>query len=531
MITRRTGAKAGLAAAALLLGRAGEAAAQANRDSVNILVRNDSVGFDPHKVTGRGAAEILFMVTDTLVALEDDQKTVHPLLAKSWTISPDGTTYTFQLREDVTFHNGKPLTAEDVAFSLSRLVAPETRSPAAWRAGSVKSITATGRHTVEYVLNRPYNELLLQLAQSFGAIIDKDEVAALGNEFGSRALNGTGPFRWGEWRPRDRFTLTRNDAYRWGPAVYENRGPAQVRQVVWQVIPEESAIIAAMQTGASDITYVAPEWAVEGLKRDPRLTLAEPRVSNYSAFLGLRTNREMTSDFRVRQAMAMAVNRQELVQRLWFGQAGIAESYINPGTLDYSDQGKVRTDRDAANRLLDEAGWTRGADGIRVKDGKRLSPELIAAGTPGWRTRLEAIQGYMRAVGIELRLLLPEPAAAMSRINASPDYDAYALFQPYGTAGEALMSFHSRNIPAPNRVNWRDAETDALLDAGQVALSEAERADAYAKVQRIVAEKALVIPIAHEKLFLFANRRVSGAKVHGIYNCGIYKGLDLRIGR
>ncbi|HEY8610470.1 MAG TPA: ABC transporter substrate-binding protein [Roseomonas sp.] len=530
MLTRRNGLKAGLATGALLLGRAGEAAAQANRDAVTILVRNDSVGFDPHKVTGRGAAEILFMITDTLVTVEDDQKTVHPLLAKSWTISPDGTTYTFELRDDVTFHNGKPFTAEDVVYSLSRLVDPQTRSPAAWRAGSVRSITAKGPHTVEYVLERPYNELLLQLAQSFGAIIDKANVEAMGNDFGARGLNGTGPFRWGEWRPRDRFVLERNDAYRWGPVIYENRGPARVRQVIWQVIPEESAIVAAIQTGG-DITYVAPEWAVEGLKRDPRLSVTEPRVSNYSAFLGLRTNRELTSDMRVRQAMSLSINREELVKSLWFGQAGVGNSYINPGTLDYSEAGKVSYDRARANALLDEAGWVRGADGIRVKDGKRLSPEIVAANTPGWRARLGAIQGYMRAVGIDLRLMMPEPAAAMLRINTSPDYDSYALFQPYGTAGEALMPFHSRNIPAPNRVNWRDAETDALMDAGQVALTEAARAEAYGKVQRIVAEKALVIPLAHEKLFLFVNRRLSDVKVHGIYNCGVYKGLDMRVGR
>lgn len=529
MITRRGGFKAGLAAAGLMLGK--DAAAQANRDAVSILVRNDSVGFDPHKVTGRGAAEILFMITDTLVALEDDQKTVHPLLAKSWTVSPDGLTYVFELRDDVTFHSGRKLMAEDVVFSLKRLIDPATRSPAAWRAGAVKSITTKGPTSVEYVLERPYNELLLQLAQSFGAIIDREEVAAMGNEYGSRGLNGTGPFRWGEWRPRDRFVLNRHEAYRWGPAIYDNRGPAQVRQVIWQVVPEESTIVASTATGAGDITYVAPEWAVDQLRRNPRLTVAQPRVSNYSAFLGLRTNRELTADVRVRQAMSLCINREELVRTLWFGQADVATSFINPVTLDFSEKGRVGFDKARADALLDQAGWARGADGIRVKDGKRLAPEVIAANTPGWRSRLGAIQGYMRAVGVDLRLLMPEAAAAMAQINASPNYDAYALFTPYGTAGEALMSFHSRNIPAPNRVNWRNAETDRQLDAGQVALQDAARAEAYAAVQGIVAEQALVIPLAHEKLFLFSSQRIAGARPHGIYNCGIYKGLDLRIAR
>ncbi|MCC7272585.1 MAG: ABC transporter substrate-binding protein [Alphaproteobacteria bacterium] len=505
------------------------AAAQGARDTVSILVRNDSVGFDPHRVSGRGAAEVLFMLTDTLVAVEDDQKTLHPLLAKSWTVSPDGLTYVFDLRQDVKFCSGRAMTAADVVYSLKRLVAPETRSPAAWRAGKVRSITARDAHTVEYVLERPYNELLLQLAQSFGAIIDKEEVEKLGRDYGVKGLNGTGPFCWGDWKPRSEFVLNRHDAYRWGPAFYENRGPAHVARMVWKVVPEESSIVAAMQTGAGDITYVAPEWAVEQMKRDPRLAVASPRVSNYTAFLGLRVNKELTGDVRVRQAMSLAINREELVKGLWFGQADPATTYVSPGTLDWNGDVRARFDPDAANRLLDEAGWVRGADGVRVKDGKRLAPQLVAAGTPGWRTRSEAIQGALKRVGIDLRLLLPEPALAMAQINSSPDFDAYALFAPYGTAGEAMMVFHSAGIPAPNRVNWRDAATDALLDGGQVALDDAERAAAYAKVQRTIMENAVVIPLAHEKLFLFSNKRLAGVKPHGIYNCGVYKGLDVKV--
>ncbi len=504
------------------------ASAQTPRDAVTILVRNDSVGFDPHRVTGRGAAEILFMMTDTLVALEDDQKTLHPLLARSWSLSPDGLTYTFNLRDDVTFCSGKPLTADDVVYSLKRLVAPETRSPAAWRAGKVKSITAKDAHTVEYVLERPYNELLLQLAQSFGGIIDKDDVEKLGRDFGVRGLNGTGPFCWGEWKPRSEFVLTRHEAYRWGPKPYDNAGPAHVARMIWKVVPEETSIVAAMQTGAGDITYVAPEWSVEQLKKDPRLTVASPRVSNYSAFLGMRVNKEMTGDVRVRQAIVHAINREELMKSLWFGQAKVSDTYVSPGTLDWNGDVPARYDPDAANRLLDEAGWAKGSDGFRYKDGKRLSPLLVAAGTPGWRTRSEAVQGYLKRVGIDLKVLLPEPALAMAQINNSPDYDMYALFAPYGTAGEALMVFHSKGIPAPNRVYWKDAETDALLDAGQVALTDAARAEAYAKVQRKIALNAVTVPLVHEQLYLFSNKRLTGVKVHGIYNSGLYKGLDIK---
>lgn len=516
---------------ALSVSAAALAAPAIANDTVTVLVRNDSVGFDPHRVTGRGAAEVLFMMADTLVAVEDDQKTLHPLLAESWTVSPDGLEYVFNIRRDVTFCDGKPLTAEDVAYSLNRLIDPATRSPAAWRLGSVKEIVATDSHTVRYTLERPHNELLLHLAQSFGSIIDRDDVERLGADFGVKGLNTTGPFCWGEWTPRDHFRLTRHEAYTWGPAFYDNQGPAHVETVVWRVVPEEGAILASMQTGAGDISYVMPEWAIEQLSALPNLTVAEPRVSNYSAYLGLRPFREMTSDRRVRQAMNHAVDREALAASMWFGQANPATTLVSPKTIDYSGEVQASYDPDKARALLDEAGWELASDGFRYKDGKRLTPSILAAGTSGWRSRLEAIQGYMKEVGVDLQLQLVEPAAAMSQINTSPEFDGYALFSPYATAGEVLMMFHSANIPAPNRFHWKSEETDAQLTRGQTSLSDAEKSEAYAAVQRTIAEEALLIPLVHERLFLFSTDRVKNVRVHGIYNSALYKGLDIEIVR
>lgn len=520
-------------AAALLAGGFSASAANppAKDKTVTILVRNDSVGFDPHKATGRGAAEILFMMADTLVAVEDDQKTLHPLLAKSWSLSDDGLTYTFNLRDDVKFCDGKPMTAADVVYSLKRLIAPETRSPAAWRLGKVADIVAKDDTTVVYTLKEPHNELLLHLAQSFGSIVDRANVEKLGADFGVKGLNGTGPFCWGEWRPRDQFMLLRHDAYKWGPAIYDNKGPAKVDAIVWRVVPEESAILAAMQTGAGDISYVLPEWSIDQLGKMPMLTKAEPRISNYSAYLGLRPNRKMTSDVRVRQAMNLAVDREALAKSMWFGQARPAKTLVSPGTIDYSGATEASYDPAKAKALLDEAGWKLGNDGFRYKDGERLSPSILAAGTAGWRSRLEAIQGYMKQVGIDLKLLLVEPAAAMAQINTSPEFDGYALFSPYATSGEVLMMFHSANVPAPNRFNWKDKATDDLLAIGQTSLDAGKKAEAYAAVQKIVADQALLIPLVHERLFLFSTKRVKGVDVHGIYNSAVYKGLDIEIAR
>ena len=169
----------------------------AQAQSVTVVREVDSDRYDPHRSTARAASEVLFMMADTLIALDFDMKTLKPGLADSWTMSPDGLSYVFNLRKDVKFCDGKPMKAEDVVYSLKRWIDPETKSPVRWRAGKVADIVAKDDYTVEYKLNSPYSELLYQLAQSFAVVIDKDNVTKLGADFGVKGFNGTGPYCWG----------------------------------------------------------------------------------------------------------------------------------------------------------------------------------------------------------------------------------------------------------------------------------------------------------------------------------------------
>ena len=180
---------------------------------INIVREVDSNNYDPHKSTARAAAEVLFMVGDTLVALEPDMQTLSDGLAESWEVSDDGLVYTFHLKEGVQFCDGKAMTADDVVYSFKRWIDPETSSPVAWRAGDVEDIVAIDERTVEYRLSEPFSELLYQLTQSFATVIDQDNVEALGADFGINGFNGTGPFCWEGWTPRDRMIMNKHDAY------------------------------------------------------------------------------------------------------------------------------------------------------------------------------------------------------------------------------------------------------------------------------------------------------------------------------
>ena len=152
---KRTNRRLTLAALGLRGGARTDArVVRALAQSITIVREIDSDRYDPHRSTARGASEVLFMLADTLVSLDYDMKTVTPGLADSWSVSEDGKTYTFKLRQDVKFCDGKPMKAEDVVYSLKRWIDPETKSPVRWRAGKVADIAATDDYTVEYKLKR-----------------------------------------------------------------------------------------------------------------------------------------------------------------------------------------------------------------------------------------------------------------------------------------------------------------------------------------------------------------------------------------
>ena len=157
---------------------------------------------------------------DTLVALDYDLKTLHPGLAQSWTISPDGLTYTFKLRPGIKFCSGKTLTAADVVASYNRWLDPETKGVVLARMGQVDAITAPDESTVVYKLKQPFSELLFQMTQHFHVVINAEQAKQLGQDFGVKALDGTGPYCFESWTPRDQTVLVRNPHYQWGPAIY-----------------------------------------------------------------------------------------------------------------------------------------------------------------------------------------------------------------------------------------------------------------------------------------------------------------------
>ncbi|MCP4561848.1 MAG: ABC transporter substrate-binding protein [Bosea sp.] len=505
--------------------------AQNAASQVTVLRAAEAERYDPQKIVSRPMNEVMFLLADTLLALDYDQKTIKPLLARSWSVSADGLTYRFALRDDVRYCDGRPMKAEDVVYSLKRWIAPETRAPLANQAGSVKDIRAEDETTVVYELAEPYSELLINLTQVSSSIVDRNEVEKLGPDFGVKHFNGTGPYCWVRWLPRNEMVLKRNQAYVWGPDFYQNRGPAQVEQLVLKQVPDEGTRMAAMMAGQADLTQYVPRWSISRFEGARQFTVARPQAYFSLLYLGFKTDRPLVSDVRVRKAMNLALNRDELARSVFFGRAEPASAYIHPQATDYNAELATilpKFDLAQANALLDSAGWIRGADGFRVKDGVRLAPVVVIP-APILADAAQAIQGSLRQIGVDVRLELLDGAVFFQRASQQ-DFEMYGLQQPYLTAGMMMAdNFSSKAIPAPNRMNWRNAEFDALLRSGRSATDAANRSEAFKQAQLIAHRDFVWMPLVHDQAYMVIGSRLTPMKAHGNQAVTLYKGLDMRL--
>ncbi|WP_395713450.1 ABC transporter substrate-binding protein [Reyranella sp.] len=488
----------------------------------------DAPHYDAQRTTWGPTSDIVNMFQDTLVALDWDGKTPIPYLARSWTVSPDGKLYTFRLRDDVTFCSGKKFTAEDVVYSFKRLTSPEIKGPFAWRAGTIKDLRAPDPYTVEYELAEPFSELLLQLTMFTNVIHNKDSVEALGKDYGVKSADGTGPWCFESWQPRTQIVLKRHDAYKWGPSMYKNKGPVKFEKLVIKIVPEDSSRVAAMMAGQFDITHQFPAQFIAQARAAPMLQVHPAKPNFQLLYFGYKISRPMVADKRVREAMSIAINRAEIAKGILLGNAEPAYTIVDKDALDHDPKtmGIIKEDIERARKLLDEAGWKPGADGIREKDGVKLAPKVYYTANANSARVGEAILGYMRRIGVQW-MVQPWDSTIAAAKMAEQDYEIWSVTVPYLSAGDLMnIYFDSRNIPTPNRMNYKDAETDEWLRLGRAALTEADRAKYYALVQQKVMQEHLWMPVLNINMDEVVNKKVKGARPHMIYQNTFYKGLD-----
>ncbi|WP_410606494.1 ABC transporter substrate-binding protein [Amycolatopsis sp. lyj-109] len=417
MSSRRLGGIATATSLALALtacgasdaGTSGPAGNPVSGGTLTYAINTDADCLDPHQSPADVAGFFARPILDSLVAL-DAQGKVLPWLAKAWTVSPDGKTYTFQLRDGVTFSNGEPFDAAAVKANFDHVVNPKTQSKLA--AGTISTYTGArvvDAHTVEIGLSRPSSAFLPAVATAYLGIEAPSTLTQDPKALCSKIV-GTGPFVSTEgYTPQKGIDYTRRADYKWPAGTAKHQGPAYLDGLKIQVVTENSSRLGALTSGQVDAIASVPPVNVAQLKANPGFTIqtAQAPGGNYSYYPNTQSG--PFTDLRVRQAFRSGIDWDTIVSKLYFGVFQPAKGPLAPSTVAYdkSVEPSYAYDAAKANQLLDQAGWTgRDAAGYRTKDGTRLTlvhPFLKAYVREQRDVLADQLQAAAKQLGIEIK--------------------------------------------------------------------------------------------------------------------------------
>ncbi|PYM57547.1 MAG: peptide-binding protein [Candidatus Rokuibacteriota bacterium] len=402
----------------VLLGFAAPCPARAAGKEMVIGFLGDATSLNPLVATDGQSYIAEWPMFDSLLEL-DQNLNVRPLLAESWEVSRDGLTYTFKLKKGVRWHDGKPFTARDVAFTFYAVLDPKVTTPhRAYFDALVgfpeltnkdnpkrpedlaqKPIEVLDDYTVRFRLRYPYGAFLAVLVNPRAGIIPEHLLKGVDlntAEFNRKPV-GTGPFRFVEWRRGERLVMEAN-------AQYHGGRPALDR-LIYRVIPDAVVLLQELRAGGVDFIESPPLTEVARLKQTQGLQVLVADNTSYN-YLGYRQDLPPFDDMRVRRAFYHAVDSGTLIRQVLQGYAAPATGQFPPSSWAFDPSVKgYPFDPARAKALLAEAGWKPGPDGVLVKDGKRLSFSLRHdQANQAVKDTAVVLQEYLKNVGAEARL-------------------------------------------------------------------------------------------------------------------------------
>jgi oligopeptide transport system substrate-binding protein len=457
--------------------------------------------------------EVVENIFEGLVGYEANGKIV-PRLAETWDVADGASRYTFHLRKDAKFHNGRRVTATDVKYSLERALWPDTKSPAAanYLAG-IKGLkeVVTGKRkdlpgvrvvddsTVEISLDKPSGYFLGQLTVSVACIVCREEVEKNDGRIDEHSAVGTGPFKLGQFQPGVQIVFDANHSY------YGRR--AGMDRVERRIILDQNTAHILYETGEVDILGISGVQYVQD-KKDPRLAkeiVTHPTANNLYMVMHPRLQPAF-KDVRVRRAFAEAINRDEAVRLAGEGTLNRVDMLLAPGVPGYQPNiRRFRYDPEHARQLLASAGYPGG------KGFPRLTLVYIQK-EPGWSAFAHVIRdGLKQNLGIEVDLQERESAV----FNSDTNTKEIVPFYVFGWTADYLdpqnfLSTLLRTGAPVNRCGYSNPEFDALCDKADVEADAGKRAALYAKADEIAMRDVAVLPIATGIGLLLARPTVHG---------------------
>ncbi len=443
--------------------------AAADKVTLTLGVDQEVVGLDPTKVTAFSSFRRIDLLYNKLVTYDAGLRIVGDL-ADSWE-TPDPRTYVFHLRKGVRFHDGTEMTSEDVAFTIERILDPQTASPGRSYLEPVESVTAPDRYTVRLHLKYPLASLLSGLASGNAAIVEKAAVLRSGDLQKTEA--GTGPFMLAEWVPDNFMRLVRNP-------TYFTPGLPRVDEVIFRVIPDQASLLAGLRTRSLDMATISDGSVIKQALTDRSLVVERAPSLNLRIF-SFNTTRPPFTDARVRDAIAFAIDRQAIVNAAEFGLGVVSGPIPAPATLwalPVRDFPEYRPDPDRARRMLQEAGAAGASFGI------------VASPTyEGGLAVAQVIQSQLRAVGLNPTIENIEWGDYINRW-VKRDFDTMVELRGGDPDPDRFLYRTFYSTGAVNNFLFKDAAVDRLLDTGRELASVTARQPIYHNLEKLLVRDA-----------------------------------------
>ena len=418
-----------------------------------------------------------------------------PELAERWE-QRSPTEFVFHLRRGVRFHDGKEMDAEDVKYTYDRVRDPKV-SPGANDLIFVKQIDAVDKHTVRFVLSGPAATFLVNIAGKYNGVIPKD-TAGDGKALLTRAI-GTGPFMVDEFDPSRRWALKRNPAY-WGPQKPLLDG------IVYQAIPDESSIVAGLRTGQVQFAEFSSALSFQAAKGVATLEAIQAPSTRW-VVLDLAGDQEPTSKPEVRQAIALALDRQAILQIAGSGlgqRLGVLPLGLRYWAVPWAELPNQQRDVARAKTLLQQAGHG-GRVAMKIRN---------IVGFPALAAALPVIVENLKEAGIDVTVETVDGGVWIKDwvVPQSPP-----TMNEWGGFVDPDQAFHRHFHSAPGGKDfrrWKNAKADELLDAGRITLDRPRRKQIYDQVQRLLAEDPISLPLYSPDLLYAMQKTVKGFQPH-----------------